>query len=77
MNFHEVLRKQNIVKEKKESEAKTNQMKKKHTPHLELPGYHCGQTCSSESRQVEEVEGRERNGEDEAGEEGERHGHEK
>lgn len=78
MNFHEVLRKENIVKEKKESEAKTRQMKKKkHTPHPELPSYHCGQTCSSESRQVEEVEERERNGEEEAGEEGERHGHEK
>lgn len=32
MNFHEVLRKENIVKEKKESEAKTNQMKKKTYP---------------------------------------------
>lgn len=78
MNFHEVLRRENIIKEKKKSEAKNNQIKKKnHTPHPELPSYYCGQTCSSESRQVEEVEGRKRNGEEEAGEEGERLGHEK
>lgn len=67
MNFHKVLRKENIVKEKKESEAKRT------IPYFQ--SYHCGQTCGSVRRGVQGLEGRERRGEEEAGEEGERYGH--
>lgn len=53
-------------KKKKESEA---------TKHIPIRSCHGDQTCGSEWRGVDGVNGRERKGEEEAGEEAERHGH--